>query len=125
VIDSVQNGLEGRWQLVRALYQGVSAPDEIIQRTILEISSSSYVVKFDGKTSDQGSLKFGSSETMKYIVLAGEIGPNEGLTIRGIFQHVGNRLKICYGLDGIVPSEFTTSPTENRYLATYRKISIP
>jgi uncharacterized protein (TIGR03067 family) len=117
--------LEGKWQLVRAIYQGAAAPDEITQRTILEISSSSYAIKFDGKTSDRGTLEYVAHEAAKTITLVGQRGTNLGRSIRCIFQHVGERLRICYGLDGVLPSDFTASQGENRYLATYRKIAAP
>jgi hypothetical protein len=35
----------------------------------------------------------------------------------------GNRLRICYGLDGTLPGGFKTTPDSQLYLATYRRKS--
>lgn len=121
--DRSQKSLEGRWQMVRAIYQGVAAPEEISARTVLELFAASYAVTFDGATTDQGTLEYNESDTMESIRLVGTVGPNAGRTILCLFQQVGERLRICFGLDGILPRDFTAPKDENRYLATYRKIS--
>jgi hypothetical protein len=39
----------------------------------------------------------------------------------GLFQLVGDRLRICYGMDGTAPTGFVSPPGSTHYLATYRR----
>ena len=108
--------------MIRAEHEGNEAPDLVAQRTVLRLAEGSYSVDFHGKTTDQGSYQVESTAGANSLVLRGQTGPNSGRTIRCLFQHVGDRLRICYGLDGVVPVDFTTRVCQHRYLATYRRI---
>jgi uncharacterized protein (TIGR03067 family) len=109
--------LEGTWEMVRAEHAGEAAPELVIRQTCLELTVTDYVVRFAGKISDQGI--YSASPTT--LMLVGTRGVNAGRTIRCIYQLVGDRLRICYGLDGSTPDGFTTSTGDKRYLATYRR----
>jgi len=41
--------------------------------------------------------------------------------ISAIYQLMGDRLRICYALDGTAPLDFKTAPNSRRYLVTYRR----
>ncbi len=113
--------LEGRWQMVRAELDGESAPDLVTRRTQLTLGQGTYVVHFDAQVSDRGTFELGANPETKTLILHGRTGPNAGRTLPCIYQLVGDRLRICYGLDGIAPTDFTTAPKQRRYLATYRR----
>lgn len=113
--------LEGTWQMVRAEFAGDKAPDLVAQRTTLVFSGDNYRVRFDGEITDEGRFDIDQSTPDKTLKLYGISGLNSGRTIRCIFQQVGDRLRVCFGLDGIQPPDFTTAPGQNRYLATYRR----
>jgi uncharacterized protein (TIGR03067 family) len=115
--------LEGRWQMVRAFYQGAAAPEEVTARTVLEFSKSSYLVSFDGKPTEEGRLEYSPSGLANSLRLIGTQGTHPGRTILCLFRQVGDRLRICYGLDGVLPADFAVPQGNNRYLATYRRIA--
>ena len=115
------SSLQGTWQLVRAELDGEQAPELVVQRTVLEFHLRKYFVRFDGAIVDQGRVEMNRSSPPKKFVLSGTSGSNQGRTLSCIYQQVGDRLRICYGLDGIQPSGFSTKTGQNRYLATYRR----
>jgi uncharacterized protein (TIGR03067 family) len=115
--------LSGIWQMVRAELDGETAPELVAQRTLLELTQNSYRVSFDGAEVDEGSCEYDAVGNLSSLVLHGRTGANGGRTIRAIYQHVGDRLRVCYGLDGVMPTSFSTHREGKRYLATYRRIS--
>lgn len=119
-----EHALDGRWQMVRAEFAGVQAPELVAKRTTIEFSHGIYCVRFDGEIVDQGTFRIGLAEPYRSLQLFGTSGQNEGRIISCIFQHVGDRLRVCYGLDSFQPTEFTTIAGENRYLATYRRAAL-
>lgn len=119
--SSIHSPLDGHWQMVRAELDGEAAPELIAQRTELRLAAGRYTVCFDGQPADEGTFEIGDDPATRTIILHGNSGPNAGRTIPCIFQHVGERLRVCFGLDGIVPGGFSTAPSQRRYVATYRR----
>ena len=115
------SSIEGVWQLVRAELDGEPAHELVTQHTVLELTAGNYSVRYDGVVADRGSFELGGNPAQKTIILRGSDGPNAGQTIPGIFQLVGDRLRICYGLNGHAPAEFATAKGQRRYLAVYRR----
>lgn len=113
--------LDGTWELVRAELDGAAAPQLIVAKTEMELVAGAYLVRFDGQVMDRGTFGVGAAGAENTLVLQGAAGPNAGRTIPCIFQLVGDRLRICYGLGGMVPAEFKTAAGQQRYLATYRR----
>jgi uncharacterized protein (TIGR03067 family) len=113
--------LEGTWQMIRAELAGEAAPELVTQKTEVELTAGAYVVRYAGEIVDRGSYAIAAAIETKTIVLRGMAGPNAGRTIPCIYQLKNDRLRICYGLDGIAPTEFTTNPGQQRYLAVYRR----
>lgn len=109
--------------MIRAEMSGEPAPELVIQRTVLEIAPNAYRVVFDGRAVDAGACEISSAGPERQLVMRGGAGTNAGRVIRGIFQLVGDRLRICYGLDAQIPDSFTTVPGDARYLATYRRLA--
>ena len=113
--------LDGVWLLVRAEHSGEEAPEMMAEKTELELTHGDYLVRFGGQVTDRGTFELGGTLEMKTMVLHGTEGPNAGRTIPCIYQFVGDRLRVCYGLDGITPNDFTTAHGQHRYLALYRR----
>lgn len=122
-MSSAPPDLDGCWQMVRAELDGEQAPELVAQRTELELRDGEYLVRFDEQVIDRGSFEAVANGDLKTLVLRGKSGPNAGRTIPCIYQHVGERLRICYGLSGIAPTGFTTTGLRQCYLATYRRSS--
>ncbi len=110
--------LPGIWTLIRAETDGTSAAELVDLRVHLELTAVTYVVRFAGQIADRGTYTFSAPDILD---LTGIEGPNTGRTIPAIFQLVGDRLRINYGLDGTRPTTFTAPAGQARYLATYKR----
>lgn len=108
--------IEGVWQMVRAELAGEQAPEMVVKHTQLELRNNRYAVRYSGEVVVRGSYSLVSEST---VILKGEIGTNAGRQIPCILRLRGSRLQICYGLDEIIPTEFSATAGTNRYLATY------
>ena len=113
--------LDGDWELVRAELDGEPAPELPALNIVLELSDGAYLVRFDGQISDEGRFELGGANEISTFIIHGVKGPNAGRTIPCIYQHKGDRLRVCYGLGGVTPTEFKTAGGQKRYLATYRR----
>lgn len=109
--------------MLRAEFAGSPAPDVVIEKTTLHFTGERYSIWFDGVESDAGSYTVAPGETAtRTLTLRADIGANAGRVVPCIFQLVGDRLRICFGIDGRLPTHFTTSVEQPRYLATYRRL---
>lgn len=113
--------IEGTWQIVEAELAGEEMPALVAQKTEVELSAGTYTVRFAGEVADRGSYALAGAPTAKSITLTGVEGTNAGRTIPAIYQLVGDRLRICYGLDGIAPGAFATRAGAAHFLAVYRR----
>jgi uncharacterized protein (TIGR03067 family) len=109
--------------MIRAELAGELAPELVTAKTVLEFSAGEYRVLYAGEIHDRGSVRVVSATEPRQAVLHGILGPNAGRTIPCIFQLVGDRLRINYGLDGGRPTEFRGAADGSRYLAIYRRIA--
>jgi len=109
--------------MVRAEMGGQKAPELILQQTRMVLAAGRYTVRFDEMITDHGTFEIEETFGLPSLILRGLEGPNAGRTIPCLFQQVGDRLRICYGLDGIAPTAFSAAPGEQRYLATYRRLA--
>jgi uncharacterized protein (TIGR03067 family) len=117
----MSSSLPGIWKLVRAERAGTDSPDLFALQIELELTADTYLVRFEGQIADRGTYTPGPDGPHRSLLLFGQHGPNEGRCIPGIYQQVGDRLRICYGLDGTAPTRFATSAGDQCYLATYQR----
>ena len=113
----MSQALIGIWEMIRAETAGENSPELLALRVELHLSDGEYVVRFADQVADRGRFSVADNT----LTLVGVEGPNQGRVIPCLFQQVGNRLRICYGLDGTAPTAFTTSAGSSHYLATYRR----
>jgi uncharacterized protein (TIGR03067 family) len=111
--------LHGTWHPVRAELDGQSAPPLALERMVFVLSPDGYSVSFGGEIYDSGTF----DHTGSTLNMTAQIGRHAGRVISAIYQLAGDRLRICYGLDGTAPDEFRTAPGSSRYLVTYRRHS--
>ena len=111
--------LPGKGLPVRADLDGQPAPALALERMEFHLTATDYAVHFGGEPYDCGTF----THTETTLHLTAQKGPNAGRVITAIYQLAGDRLRICYGLDGTSPSDFKTSPASARYLVTYRRHS--
>ena len=113
--------IQGIWRPIRAELSGETAPDMVLAKIRLTLRAGGYLVEFGGQDADQGSYTVVDTAEHIVLLLCGEKGPNAGREIPAIAQLRGDRLRVCYGLDGVLPTAFTTAAGTSRYLATYRR----
>lgn len=111
------SNLHGTWRPVRAELDGEAAPDLALERMELLLQPDSYTVRFAGAVHDHGAY----IQTETTLILTAQQGANSGRVIPAIYQLVGDRLRICYGIDGLAPTAFKTHAGSQRYLVTYRR----
>lgn len=114
-------GLTGTWEMIRAESAGEPSPDLIPLRVELQLTADTYAVHLAGELADRGTYAVIAAHPHPTLTLYGTLGPNAGRAIPCIYQLTGNRLRICYGLDGNLPSDFKTTAESRLYLATYRR----
>lgn len=119
----MSDALHGIWEMVRAESGGEPSSDLLALRVELHLTADTYHVHFAGELADQGTFRRASDGPHPALILLGNKGPNAGRTIPCIYQLVGDRLRVCYGLDGTAPVAFATAAGTDRYLATYRRKS--
>lgn len=117
------NSIDGVWQLVRAELDGEIAHELLTTNTVLELKGGTYAVRYAGEVTDRGSFEL-ADQPSSTMIMRGSDGPNAGRTIPCLYQRAGDRLRICYGFDGIAPITFATSSGQQRYLALYRRINV-
>jgi len=118
-----ENSIDGSWQLVRAELNGEIAHELLTANTVLELRSGTYTVRYAGEVTDQGSFEL-ANQAGSTLVMHGCDGPNAGRSIPCLHERAGNRLRVCYGLDGVAPTTFSTSAGQQRYLALYRQLNV-
>ncbi len=115
------NSLDGTWQLLRAEWEGETAHELVTQNTVMELKAGAYVIRFGGETTDEGSFELGNAKSGTTITLYGMAGTNAGRTVPGIYQRIGERLRICFGLDGQIPTDFSSRAGQPNYFAIYQR----
>lgn len=114
--------LTGTWEMIRAESGGEHSLELLALRVELVIAASHYTVRFGDQVADRGTLTFVSAADAAFT-LAGTEGPNLGRTIPCLYQLAGDRLRVCYGMDGTAPTTFASPAGCSHYLATYRRKS--
>jgi uncharacterized protein (TIGR03067 family) len=121
MVSITTDPIEGTWLPVKAELAGDAAPAMALAKMRLVISAGTYAVHFGNEVSDSGSYTLGASSEIQTIVLTSLRGTNLGRTIPSIYQLVGDRLRICYGLDGNTPTVFASPTGSPHYLVFYRR----
>ena len=87
----------------------------------LILTADRYRVKFGRDVSDQGDFTAAQEQTVWQLTFVGKKGVNAGRTIPAIAQLRGDRVRICFGLHGKLPVEFSGGPNTGCYLVNYRR----
>jgi uncharacterized protein (TIGR03067 family) len=121
MVQRTLHPIEGTWLPLKAELDGEHAPDLALTKMSLVLEIDRYAMLFDGVVADAGSLVLSGTPDIRTLTLVCQEGSNKGRTVRSIFQLVGDRLRICFGLDGVVPTEFSAPTGSQRYLVSYRR----
>jgi uncharacterized protein (TIGR03067 family) len=121
MVSITTDPIEGTWLPFKAELSGDHAPAMALTKMRLVLGVGTYAVYFGSETTDEGSYALGTVEELHTITLVSLRGTNAGRTIPSIYQLTGDRLRICYGLDGIAPSGFSSTAGTCHYLVSYRR----
>lgn len=113
--------IEGTWQPFKAELAGEHAPEMALYSMQLVIGAGTYAVHFGKEITDTGTYTLHAAAEVHTITLQSKQGANQGRTIPSIYQLVGDRLRICFGLDGIAPTAFAAPAGSRCYLVAYRR----
>ncbi len=113
--------LAGFWLIESAELSGEKMPDLIAHKIEVELGAGTYAVRFGGEVADRGTFELGDHPVGSAITLTGVAGTNAGRVIPAIYRIEGDRLHVCYGLDGVVPGAFATATGASHFLAIYRR----
>ena len=114
----MNEALYGKWEMIRAHVDGEESPHLLALGVQIELKDDTYIVHFGDTVADKGTLSLGLTGS---LTLSSTEGPNRGRTIPCIYQLAGDRLRVCYGIGGAAPTEFSTTAGSGRYLAIYRR----
>jgi len=121
MVSKTTHPIEGSWQPFKAELAGEAAPAIALTKLCLIINAGTYAVYFGNEVSDSGSYVLGVQSDHQIITLSSLHGTNAGRTIPSIYQLVGDRLRICFGLDGAAPTDFAAPVGSPFYLVSYRR----
>jgi uncharacterized protein (TIGR03067 family) len=120
----MDTNLAGIWRPIRAELDGEAAPEMALAKMQMTLREGGYLVEFGGQAADQGRYTLtDTTEEHLVLLLHGVKGTNAGRVIPAIAQVRGDRLRVCYGLDRVLPIAFATRAGASRYLVTYRRES--
>ena len=120
-MDTLRQSLLGEWLPIRAELDGEIAPDMALQHIRLQLRSDAYQFLLGGEIADAGEWAADALEAQIAFSFSATQGANAGRNVPAIAQLRGDRLRICFGLDGVRPTAFETSAGSARYLVTYRR----
>jgi uncharacterized protein (TIGR03067 family) len=121
MVSITTDPIEGAWRPFKAELSGDHAPAMALEKIRMVIGAGTYAVHFGHEVTDEGSYVLGVVEKRQTITLVSLRGTHAGQTIPSIYQITGDRLRICYGLDGTVPTRFGSTVGTRHYLVSYRR----
>jgi uncharacterized protein (TIGR03067 family) len=121
MVSLTTDPIEGTWLPFKAELAGDHAPDIALAKMCLVINAGTYEVHFGNDVTDSGSYTLGFEAEIHTITLTGKHGANAGRTIPSIYQLVGDRLRVCFGLDGTAPMNFAAPAGTRFYLVSCRR----
>ena len=115
--------LQGKWVPLKAELSGENAPPEMLARMELAFTHGHYAVQFGGENAEAGDYTLMATGDQKSLTMHASTGLHSGRTLPCIYQLAGDRLRICYGLDGSLPPAFAAAAGTPHYLVSYRRKS--
>ena len=121
MVSITPDPIEGTWLPFKAELAGDTAPDMALANIHLVIRAGTYAVHFGQEISDSGRYTLGVLAEIQTMVLTSLSGTNAGRTIPSIYQLKGERLRICFGMEGTSPLAFASAAGSKCYLVSYRR----
>jgi uncharacterized protein (TIGR03067 family) len=114
---------DGTWQLSIWLAEGVETALPGGEKVVSVIQSGK-VTERAGTQTQESFIRVDPSRQPKAIDCFMLSGPNRGTTYLGIYEFVGDQLRLCYALAGRPrPTEFSSQPGSGHYLAAFQRVT--
>jgi uncharacterized protein (TIGR03067 family) len=114
--------LDGTWLPVTAKLNGQELPAESLRNMRLLLAGESYTATVNG-VRDSGTTKSDATANPPALEITGTEGPNAGRTMLAIYQLDGDKLTVCYDLQGAAhPTQFKAEAGSQYFLVTYRRM---
>lgn len=114
--------LDGNWVPTKVEILGREAPLKNFETTKLTIAGDTYSVTSDG-TTDKGTVKTDATAKPATLDILGTSGPNKDKNIVAIWKLEGDKLQVCYNLDGKVrPTAFESTSANSWLLISYKRV---
>lgn len=113
--------MDGKWKPIAMQTGDTKFTKDQMKAIELVIEDGKYLVTANGEK-DKGTLKIDTKPEVKTMDIVGTDGPNKGKTFPAIYELDGDKLKICYALEGTKrPTEFKSTGAKT-LLVTYEKV---
>jgi uncharacterized protein (TIGR03067 family) len=114
--------LQGTWATAAMIIDGWTIPEVALTQRRVIIIDDKYVVVDENRTLRRGTFRIDAAATPKRIDTRPADGPNAGQVNPGIYEFVGDLLRLCYAPPGRPrPVDFTSSLGSGQWLVTDRK----
>jgi uncharacterized protein (TIGR03067 family) len=115
--------LEGTWEAVAAVVDGVKQELKKGKGHHLVIQGDTYTLESNGKPFGKGTLKVDPAKKPKAIDLIPTDNKEEGKAIPCIYEQNGDELRLCMGRIGRPrPTNFAAADGSKHILTTYRRV---
>ena len=117
---------QGTWLVESQELDGKTAKTEEFKTRTFFCGADVFVIRKDGELLQLGLQRVDPSKSPKTINATITKGLYQGETMLGIYEIDGDRLKVCFDIEGQNrPSEFKTAAKEGRFLAVYKRVPAP
>ncbi len=123
VIQKDRKQMAGTWRVVSFERDGKKTPAESLESTrSVYKPDGTFMVKRDGTTVIQGSVKIHPTKTPKLSEATYTEGELKGKTVLAIYEIDGDNMRACYALPGKDrPTEFSSKPDSGHVLIVYKR----
>ena len=115
--------LKGTWQLTSEVKDGEARPEDYVKSIQLAFDDrGEWTVKKDGDLIFKGTSKLEPSQKPKHLDLTLTVPEeNKGLQVQGIYEVKGDKLRICWTINGERPTEFEAKDASGRTYAVFKR----
>jgi uncharacterized protein (TIGR03067 family) len=115
-----QTAIEGTWQITRLEQNGQASNNDLVNNITMQIKGTNFVVKNAGEDI-RGHFKTDPAHANQIDIFP-TAGPQEGMTLPGIYELNGDQFKVCYSsTGGQRPTAFDSSSDSSIVFITYQR----
>lgn len=117
---------QGTWTVESQETNGKPAPASDVKGRTIFFGGELFILRKGDEVLQVGVSKVDPTKNPPTINATITKGLYQGETMLGIYQFDGDRLQVCFEIEGVNrPTEFKTAPGEGRFVAIYRRVPPP